>query len=136
MSQREISFTLKRIAKNPEYTIGRLFIEGSYFCDTLEDSIKKIKISGKTAIPKGRYRVIMSDSFKYNKRMPELLDVPNFSGIRIHAGNTAEDTQGCILVGKNTIKGKLTNSRATRDALYGRIELYLASGNIIYITIE
>ena len=78
----------------------------------------------------------MSDSFKYNKRMPELLDVPNFSGIRIHAGNTAEDTQGCILVGKNTIKGKLTNSRATRDALYERIELYLASGNIIYITIE
>jgi hypothetical protein len=136
MSQREISFTLKRIAKNSEYTIGRLFIEGSYFCDTLEDSIKKIKIPGKTAIPKGRYRVIMSDSFKYNKRMPELLDVPNFSGIRIHAGNTAEDTQGCILVGKNTIKGKLTNSRATRDALYGRIELYLASGNIIYITIE
>ena len=114
---------LKRIYKGPEYTIGRLYIDGKYFCDTLEDTVRPdgMKIYGKTAIPAGTYKVELVPSYRFQRLMPMLLDVPNFSGILIHNGNTADDTDGCILVGKNKIKGKVIESRDTFAELVNKM---------------
>lgn len=134
---------LKRIYKGDDYTIGKLYINSSYFCDTLEDKdrgltqdmpledIKKIKVAGKTAIPTGTYQVSLdilspkfSDFKKYNSykfcdgHLPRLINVPGFEGVLIHIGNDDEDTDGCILVGTNSIKGKVTNSTSTFRKLY------------------
>jgi hypothetical protein len=106
-----------------DYTIGRLFIDDKQICDTLEDTVRdknndgdlndpgETKIFGKTAIPRGTYRMIINHSNHFNCDMPLLLNVVGFEGIRIHPGNTAEDTEGCILLGFNTEKGKVINSR-------------------------
>lgn len=104
------NLTLKRVYPTDDYTIGELYIEGEYFCDTLEDTVREKKIAGKTAIPYGKYEVIVNRSPRFKRELPLLLDVPNFTGIRIHRGNTAEDTSGCILVGENKVKGKVINS--------------------------
>lgn len=106
---------LKRIFKGKNYTIGRLFLDGKYFCDTLEDTVRDdgLKVYGKTAIPAGTYKLELTESPRFRCLMPLICDVPNFSGVRIHAGNTAEDTDGCVLVGFNKIKGKVINSRET-----------------------
>ena len=108
---------LQRIFKAETYTIGKLFIDGVYFCDTLEDKVRDVKIKGITAIPTGKYKVKITMSNRFKKLMPLLIDVPNFEGIRIHSGNTSEDTEGCILVGKNSETGKVTNSRNTFEKL-------------------
>ena len=108
-----MELVLTRIAKRKTYTIGRLEIEGAgenlYFCDTLEPTWRDYahggrKVKGRSAIPEGRYAVVISWSPKFKAWLPILLGVPNFSGIRIHAGNTAADTEGCILVGKNKLR--------------------------------
>lgn len=113
---------LIRHALKADYTIGRLFIDGIYFCDTLEDTVRTgPKVFGKTAIPQGTYKVQITYSNRFKQPMPLLIDVPGFSGIRIHPGNTAEDTHGCILVGKNTIKGRLTESRNTYYRLFNML---------------
>lgn len=113
---------VKRIAKRNTYTIGKMYIEGNYFCDTLEDvdrginqkdsldTIKKIKVAGATAIPTGTYKVIVNMSPKFQRNLPRLIDVPGFEGILIHRGNTDKDTAGCILVGENKVVGKVINS--------------------------
>ena len=108
---------LQRIFKAETYTIGKLFIDGVYFCDTLEDKVRDVKIKGITAIPTGKYKVKITMSNRFKKLMPLLIDVPNFEGVRIHSGNTSEDTEGCILVGKNSGTGKVTNSRNTFEKL-------------------
>ena len=124
---------MERIANRPTYCIGRLYIDGVYFCDTLEDTDRGLddvmteqeilskKIYGQTAIPTGIYRVILNYSPKYKKVMPLLLNVKGYSGIRIHSGNTDKDTLGCILVGENKVVGKVINSRVKYEALYKRI---------------
>lgn len=134
---------VKRIYKGAGYTVGRLFLDGTYFCDTLEDrdrglssdmsteEITKMKVAGETAIPTGTYDVtldVVSPRFAMRKayrfcsgRLPRLIDVPGFSGILIHAGNTAKDSSGCILVGVNSSKGVLTNSVAMFRQLYQSI---------------
>lgn len=129
---------VKRTYLGSNYTIGHLYINGKFFCDTLEDvdrglnkemplhNIQEKKIKGKTCIPYGTYRVSMNIvSPKYSNyakypyalyvkgRMPRVLDVPGFDGILIHPGTTEADTDGCLLVGENKIKGKLINSQAT-----------------------
>lgn len=123
-----IKLFLNRIFKGSKYTIGNLYINDKFFCNTLEDPVRKLpkecpytskgeicqceeKINGQTAIPTGKYKVVLSYSNRFNKVLPELLNVPHFKGIRIHSGNTEEDTEGCILVGENSVKGQVINSR-------------------------
>jgi hypothetical protein len=99
------------------YTIGRLYADDVYICDTLEDKVRPdgVKIAGETAIPYGKYLSGLTYSAKFQKYLPEIFDVPHFTGIRIHSGNTAEDTQGCILVGKNKEVGKVLESQKTME---------------------
>lgn len=117
-----MKLTLKRNFKGADYTIGKLYIDGHYFCDTLEDTVRPAnkKISGKTAIPAGNYKVIKSYSPRFKKILPEILNVPNFTGVRIHAGNTAKDTDGCVLLGLNKTKGAVLDSQATMTYFMAR----------------
>jgi hypothetical protein len=116
-----MKLSVKRIACKPTYTIGRLYVDGEYFCDTLEDRVrnlrKEAKVAGETAIPDGRYKVTITMSPRFGRLLPLLHDVPQFTGVRIHSGNTAKDTQGCILVGFNKVKGKVVDSRKTETEL-------------------
>lgn len=128
-----MKLTLIRIANRPTYCIGKLYIDGVYFCDTIEDtdrglddsmSVKEVlgrKIKGQTAIPTGTYTVEITYSPKYKRMMPLLLNVKGYSGIRIHSGNTSKDTEGCLLVGKNTKVGMVTDSRNTYQKLYAKM---------------
>lgn len=121
---------LRRIAKKPTYTIGRLYINEEYFCDTIEDTdrglnscmtleeVKAKKVKGKTAIPTDTYRVKITYSPRFKKDMPLIENVVGFDGIRIHSGNTAEDTEGCIIVGENKVVGKVINSKETYNKLF------------------
>lgn len=123
--------TLKRLSFEKDYTIGKLYGDGIYLCDTLEDRVREegTKVYGETAIPKGVYRVVWNYSNRFKRNLPLLIDVPNFSGIRIHSGNTHLDTLGCILVGENKVKGKLINSKDT----FKRIENTLKASTKITI---
>ena len=111
--------TIDRLYLRPSYTIGKMYIDGEYLCDTLEDEVRPegIKIYGKTAIPYGVYQVTMSYSPKFERSMPLILNVPNFEGVRIHSGNSVTDTEGCVLVGRNKVKGGLVESRFFSNAL-------------------
>ena len=121
--------TLIRVAKKDTYTIGKLYIDDEYFCDTLEDKdrnlrstmtleeILKTKVKHETAVPTGIYRVIVNHSPKFRRELPRLLDVKGFDGILIHRGNTAKDTSGCILVGENKAIGKVINSTGYEEKI-------------------
>jgi len=146
---------LKRIARRETYTIGHLYVDGNYCCDTVEDRDRGLsqslpvsvniakKRKGMTAIPTGRYRVTLEvQSPKYSKfksyewcngYLPRLINVPAFDGILIHAGNSAVDSSGCLLVGENKVVGKVLNSMVTLKRLYAILKT--AKDNI-YITIE
>ena len=103
---------VKRCFKGAEYTIGHLYIDGAYFCDTLEDTVRNgVKIPGKTAIPAGAYKVKKTMSPRFKTVLPEILNVPGFTGVRIHSGNTAKDTDGCLLLGLNKSKGAVLHSK-------------------------
>lgn len=106
---------VKRIALEEEYTIGKMYINGAFFCHTLEDKVRPFgeKVWGETAIPSGTYKFIINWSNRFKRKLPLLLDVPMFEGIRIHGGNTAVDTHGCLLLGVNTVKGMITQSKFT-----------------------
>lgn len=138
-----MKLTLKRIALKPTYTIGKLYIDDNYFCDTLEDTVRDTnkdgkfdngekKIKGKTAIPYGTYEIttnVVSSRFKnrvwakpYGGKIPRLINVPSFDGVLLHPGSSAEDTSGCLLVGKNTIVGRLADSQKTFHALMQKIK--------------
>ena len=123
-----MEITLTRIARRKTYTIGRLAIDGEYICDTLEPTWRDIgwgrpgrKIAGKTAIPEGRYPVVVTFSPRFRRWLPLLLHVPLFEGIRIHAGNTADDTAGCILPGLNKKKGRVIDSRIWEHRIVRRL---------------
>ena len=119
---------LTRIARKAEYTIGRLEDEnGKRICDTLEPTWRdykggEMKIPKKSAIPEGSYRVVVTKSQRFQKYLPLLVGVPGFEGVRIHAGNTSRDTEGCILVGQNLQVGKVLWSRITLEKLMKLIE--------------
>lgn len=130
---------LNRKYPKEEYTIGELSVDGTYFCDTLEDRVRDLtreaKIAGKTAIPEGEYEIIINISPRFRRKLPRLLSVPGFSGILIHRGNTAEDTAGCILVGENKVKGRLVNSTAYELQLLELLERAQSKGEMIKIKI-
>lgn len=130
---------VERLWKKPAYTVGRLFVDGKLFCNTLEDTVRDLsnekKVYGKTAIPYGEYKVVYNWSPKFGRNLPRLLNVPAFEGILIHPGNTADDSAGCILVGKNTEVGRLTESRYTSDKLNVLIEDAQRRGESITIEI-
>lgn len=111
-----------RIYKGESYTIGKMYLNGEYFCDTLEDAIRPVKIPNETAIPAGIYKVEVTYSPRFKRNLPLLVDVPNYTGIRIHNGSNKDHTSGCILVGFNTAKGKLTDSRKTSDQLTEKLK--------------
>lgn len=98
---------LKRIQFGDDYTIGRLYADGQFVCYTLEDKVREVigepvstwKVMSQTAIPVGVYPVIITMSTRFRTRLPLLLNVPGFDGVRIHTGNSSKDTEGCILVG-------------------------------------
>lgn len=114
---------LKRIAFRKTYTIGKLYVDGVYFCDTLEDPVREgEKIYGRTAIPAGKYDVLITMSPRFRKLLPLLVNVPGFEGVRIHSGNNADDTEGCILVGVNDKPGWVSQSRATMARLMAKLE--------------
>ena len=135
---------LKRTACGPECSLGTLYVDGRRQCYTLEDVDREVdgdpveswKIAGCTAIPRGRYRVTRSLSARFGAVMPLLLDVPGFSGIRIHAGNTAADTAGCILVGNHQSDFRIDHSRIAYRVLDGRIAAALARGEIVTIEVS
>ena len=131
---------LNRIAKQPLYTIGRLFVDGKYFCDTLEDRCRDLdkeeKVMHETAIPEGTYEVIVNVSVKFKRKLPLLLNVPHFTGIRIHRGNTDKDTFGCILVGENRQVGRLINSTGYELRLTKLLEKAMLSGEKIIIQVQ
>lgn len=125
---------LIRIAFKDTYTIGKLYVNGKYFSDVIEDKdrgldssmseseILKKKVKGQTAIPTGHYVINITYSHKYKRMMPLLLDVKGFSGIRIHSGNTSKDTEGCLIVGKNKKVGMVLESRDTYKRLFKMME--------------
>lgn len=154
-----MKLTLKRIAKRDTYTIGRLYINGEYFCDTLEDKdrglkqsmslseIKAKKLYGKTAIPAGEYEITLHIiSPKYSKKpwfvkfccakMPRILNIPGYDGVLIHEGNSDKDTCGCVLVGKNTVIGKVLESKNTFAKLYPILKAASDKGERITINIK
>lgn len=149
---------LERKYLKEDYTIGHLYINGAYFCDTLEDKVRdynkdgdlndagETKVYGRTAIPYGRYRItlsVQSPSFSQkpyykvfcNGYLPRLLDVPHFDGVLMHRGGTAEHTQACILVGQNRVKGGLIKSQQMFERLYKKLQDSDTAGEEIWIEI-
>ena len=149
---------LVRKYKKANYTIGHLYIDGKFFCDTLEDTDrglkqtdalaanKRKKVKGETAIPTGRYQVtlgVQSERFKYKQQykfcngyLPRLLNVPCFEGVLIHIGNYPKDTEGCILVGENKEVGRVLNSRKWLYELKHRIVEAKDRGEAVWLTIR
>lgn len=129
-----MKLTLKRKFLGITYTIGDLLIDGKFFCNTIEDTVRglpatcpytpkgqsckcKGKIYAQTAIPAGTYKVTMQYSPRFKRKLPLLHNVHHFIGILIHSGNDESNSAGCLIVGNNTIKGKVTESRVTSDKL-------------------
>lgn len=129
---------LRRDDANAFRTLGRLYVDGrdeGFF--TLEDPIRHgPKVIHETAIPAGRYRVVITKSQRFGVMLPLLLDVPQFEGIRIHAGNVVGDTSGCILVGLSRAQSSLASSRLAMQALQPMIAGALARADAVWITIE
>lgn len=136
-----MKLTLKRIALRPTYTIGKLYIDDVYFCDTIEDTVRDLnkngkfdngekKVHSKTAIPYGIYEIKWTYSPRFKKYTPQLMNVPSFEGIRIHSGNTSADTEGCLILGKNKQVGKVLNSRDTINKFYPIIKEACSNGKV------
>lgn len=153
-----MNLNLKRKNFADTYTLGNLFVDGKYFCDTLEDkdrgfddsmsldNINSKKIYGKTAIPKGTYEItldVVSPKFKdrtwakfCNGKLPRLINVKGYEGVLIHVGNKAEDTLGCILVGQNATNGSINSSTDTFKKLYELLQDSKNKGEKLTIKIE
>lgn len=123
--------TLTRTECTDEYTFGEISYKGVFVCFTLEDPIRDTKIKHKTAIPYGTYKVILTYSQRFKIVTPRLIDVPNFTAILIHKGNTTEDTSGCILVGKSKYENRLIYSAIAFDKLLSLIRKILSKNSLV-----
>jgi len=144
-----MNLLLTRFGFGETFTIGKLFVNNIFFCHTLEDKCREYednregfqiayeKVEGETAIPTGTYNIVVTYSNKFQKFLPLVEHVPGFEGIRIHAGNTNKDTEGCILVGnyKEDNPMLISNSRATLNKLQPKIQDTLIKGELVTITI-
>ena len=138
---------LERKYRNNNYCIDKLYINGKYFSDVLEDpdrgltdsmtleEIKMIKIKGNTCIPYGTYNITITYSPRFKKNLPLLNNVKGFDGIRIHSGNKPQDTEGCLLPGFNKVKGQVINSKVTTDKLIAQIQQAINKKEKVTITI-
>jgi hypothetical protein len=147
-----MELTLVRKYFKEKYTVGQLSIDGKYFCDTLEDKARELqdlnhdgdftdpgegKIYGQTAIPCGRYRVVLGYWQKHKRYVPCLLAVPGFTGIMMHSGRNADHTLGCILVGENKLPGELINAPYTETSLTHKIRVAIRDRKEeVWITIK
>lgn len=135
---------VRRERFNKTSTIGRLFINGQFQCFTLEDAVRekpgvpvaKWKVQNETAIPVGKYRLIVNMSNRFKRRLPLLLDVPGYAGVRIHAGNTEANTEGCILLGRKTNFVTISESQLAMQEFMPKLEAALAQKQNITITVE
>ena len=143
-----MNIVVDREIRSMSSTIGKMYVDSAFECFTLEDydrslasdmkleAIKAKKIKGKTAIPTGTYDVIINRSNRFKRRLPLLLNVPGYEGVRIHPGNTAADTEGCILVGVYRTVDLVGNSRMAFNKLFEKMEAAVAAGDKITITIK
>jgi hypothetical protein len=131
---------LTRSTLTRQSTIGMLFLDGSTVpeCYTLEDVVRApgTKVPGRTAIPAGTYQVTIDNSVRFRRPMPHVLDVPYFTGVRIHSGNTAADTEGCILVGRRPAADAVLDSRSAFLQLFTKLERAIAGGQTVTLTIS
>lgn len=121
-----------RVAGAENYTQGRVYLDNVFFCHSCEDEdrflersledVSERKIYGRTAVPRGKYRLITSMSHRFGKVLPEVLDTPGFSGIRMHGGNRAEDSLGCILVGRVRTSSGIAQCADTVQRIIQQIE--------------
>ena len=135
-----IKLSLIRKIFTEESTIGELFVDGRFFCYTLEDTVRSEKIPGKTAIQAGTYKIVIDFSHRFQVDLPRLLFVPRFDGIRIHAGNKAEDTDGCILIGFKHGNNSIWESKSAlimlMDSLKDKREIEICISNFAEETAE
>ncbi len=146
-----MKIVLERVARRDNYTIGRLYIDGELICDTLEPADRGLSSSwslerlarekvawrpGKVAIPTGTYEVMMGWSNRFGRWLPKVEDVPCFTGIFIHAGNSADDTRGCILVGENSKVGRVLRSKATLEIVHDKILTAKMAGEVVMLTVR
>lgn len=119
-------------------TIGDLYVDGMRSCYTLEDVVRPDgeKVYGETAIPYGRYRVVITFSNRFQRDLPLLRNVPNFEGIRIHPGNTAADTHGCVLVGMGRVGDTIISSRVAFASVYADILDATKRGEEVWIEVK
>lgn len=130
---------IDRDIKAPDFTLGKFYIDGEFQFYTCEDTVREVagqpvstwKIDGKTAIPAGTYKVVITFSNRFQKNLPLLLDVPGFSGVRIHSGNTAADTEGCILIGASRGQGTVGNSRIAMLDFMRKLPEGMKDGNVM-----
>jgi hypothetical protein len=125
-----MNLTLIRKYPSTDCIIGELFIEGVFECYTLEDIERPVKIPGMTAIPKGTYEVVINFSNRFQKLLPLLQNVPDFEGVRIHTGNIAANTEGCILVGKSKDATQVLQSKVAFDSLFPKLQAASAKEKI------
>jgi hypothetical protein len=136
-----MNIVLKREIFKDNLTHGILFVNDKFECYTLEDTDRNlenggVKVQNKTAIPKGTYKVTIDFSNRFQKRMMLLLKVPQFTGIRIHAGNVETETEGCVLLGQTRNKDSIGNSRLAVDKLFNQVELAINNKEQVEIKIE
>lgn len=127
---------LTRRKSTDKSTAGTLYIGGVFQCFTLEDVEREVKIKHETAIPKGEYKIMVNMSPAFGKPLPLLLNVPNYEGVRIHSGNTAAHTSGCILVGESHGPDFVGNSRLAFNKLFAKIQDAIARGEEVSIDIK
>lgn len=131
-----LELTLCRRDKNAERCIGMLYVDGIWKYYTCEDPERQVKVPGQTAIPAGRYRVTITQSQRFGRPMPLVTGVPGFEGVRIHSGNMAGDTEGCILVGRGRTTNTITDSRSATGELQALIEKAIKDGQEVNLTIH